>query len=84
MSELEPQKLDGLEEGIEKGWWKREMNGPVITFQYGPELKEGFGYVWLDVKSEQLEQIRSDLGLDPHPRFGYHLTIGRSPYSVQL
>ena len=70
----------GLEENIKNGWWEKNLDGPIITFQYEPELKEGVGYVWLDVQSKQLEQIRVDLGLDPHPRFGFHFTIGKSPF----
>jgi len=68
----------GEEENIDKGWWERNLDSKeVISFNYGPDLKAGSGYVWLDIDSQDLEKIRTKLGLDPHPPFGYHLTIGR-------
>ena len=72
----------GEEEGIEKGWWEYNLNGPVAEFRYSSKIRwndpEGnAGYVWLDVQSEDLEMVRMGLGLEKHPMFGFHLTIGR-------
>lgn len=35
------------------------------------------GYFWLDVKSEELETLRTDLNLPPRPSPPFHITIGK-------
>ena len=72
----------GHEEGIEEGWWERNENGPEIQFSYSNEMRwsepiEGVSYVWLDVQSDGLEKVRTDLGLCAKPPFDFHLTVGR-------
>ena len=68
----------GEEEGIDCGWWKSRMDGPMVEFSYSIEMREQETYVWLDVFSSELEEVRTDLGLsNTPPTFNFHLTLGR-------
>lgn len=53
-------------------------NNELVEFEYEPGVQDNKEYYWLKVKCKYLEKIRKEYGLSPHPRFGYHLTIGRS------
>ena len=67
----------GEEEGIKPGLWKRNLDGPQVSFFYTPDMKWDDNYVWLDVWGSDLEKIRTAVGLSETPPFGFHLTVGR-------
>ena len=54
-----------------------DYDGRVIEFQYEPPLKFQFPYFFLDVYSEEIGQIRRELGLPTfrYPFTKYHTTI---------
>lgn len=58
-----------------KEYWKFN-NGQIINFKYGDLVTNGVHW-WLEVQSEELEEMRKYLGLNPHPDFGFHITIGK-------
>jgi hypothetical protein len=58
---------------IEK--WKYN-DGQYIEFKYGDLVTNGIHW-WLEVQSDELEQMRLNLGLKPRPDFGFHITIGK-------
>lgn len=67
--------------------WKKH-HGKIVTFQYSPYIRQtdrnidGFNYFWfIDVWSEQLNNIREELGfpiLFDNKPITYHITIGRT------
>jgi hypothetical protein len=57
--------------------WKLKENS-LIEFEYEPGVKDNGEYYWLNVKCEALLDIRSAYGLVRNPRFGLHLTVGRT------
>jgi len=69
----------GEEDGILEGNWERDVTSlPEIKFYYSHgDLKQGLGYIWLDVHGSDLTKTRTDLGLSEKPHFGWHLTIGK-------
>lgn len=73
------------EEPLNKEPWGRYHN-KEIGFHYTPEEvqddigREEKGYVWLRIISEELAEIRRELGLSAKPyesKVGYHITLGR-------
>lgn len=50
----------------------------LIDFEYEPGVEDNGEYFWLKVKCDYLLEIRAKYGLKRYPRFGLHLTIGRS------
>jgi len=69
--------IRGEEEGIVPGLWERNLQGPTVSFEYEDVIRYENSYVWLDVRSRQLEDLREGLGLTKAPPFGYHLTLGK-------
>jgi len=67
----------GDEENIQPGLWQRNLDGPKAGFEYCVEPREQGKYVWLDVRSKDLEDLRERLGLSRRPPFEFHLTLGR-------
>ena len=57
--------------------WKMDDN-KIIEFDYEPGVEDNGEYYWLKVKCKYLEDLREKYGLSRIPRFGYHLTIGRT------
>lgn len=57
--------------------WKMNAN-ELIEFEYEPGVEDNGEYYWLKVKCPALLDIRSKYGLIRNPRFGLHLTIGRT------
>lgn len=55
--------------------WKYN-DGLDIKFNYGDLVTNGTHW-WLEVQSDELEEMRKNLGLQPHPDFGFHITIGK-------
>lgn len=62
------------QEPTNKAAWKKHA-GRVITFEYDPEFKMSDKYFWLPVKSNELSDIRVELGLEPLPYVPFHITI---------
>ncbi len=52
--------------------------GAPVWFEYENIIANDEKYYWLNVRCKRLEEIRVELGLEPHPwwRNSYHLTIG--------
>lgn len=51
--------------------------GKRVTFTYDPQVKGNDEYWWLQVRCEELLDIREELGLNRFPEFSLHLSIGR-------
>jgi hypothetical protein len=54
--------------------WKK-YQGQIITFEYSVELEQHWKFWTLPVRSKALENIRSELGLNPN--YNFHITFGR-------
>lgn len=54
-----------------------------INFEYEPGIKDNGEYYWLKVHCDELCAIRELFGLPREPRFGLHLTIGRTTENVK-
>lgn len=50
----------------------------MIEYEYEAGVKDNNEYYWLKVKCPFLEKLREEYGLVKEPKFGYHLTIGRT------
>lgn len=57
--------------------WRLDEN-KIIEFEYEGGVRDNGEYYWLNVKCKKLEDLRVAYGLSPQPRFGFHLTIGRT------
>jgi hypothetical protein len=55
--------------------WKK-YDGLCVPFKYSHLARGDDLYVWLDVESEQLLDIREELGLPRLPEYSLHVTIG--------
>jgi hypothetical protein len=50
----------------------------LITFNYSNTIRyDNDCHAWLDVWSDDLIQLRHDLGLPPKLKMSYHVTLGR-------
>src|ERR1700686_2711710 len=54
----------------------------MIEFEYDGGVLDNKEYYWLKVKCPYLSELRIKYGLTPEPRFGFHLTIGRTTENV--
>lgn len=56
----------------------RKYHGKRIEFEYSNIIRtdERASYYWLPVYCDELKKIRMELGLEPFPKFPYHITIG--------
>lgn len=54
----------------------------TINFEYEPGVSSNGEYYWLKVYCDELAAIRELFGLPREPRFGFHLTIGRTTADV--
>lgn len=63
------------EEPLNNKWMLHD--GKEIVVQYDPDLRTNGEHWWANVKSEQLLDIREELGLTRIGEFGLHMTIGR-------
>ena len=75
--------LKGAEPPNPQAWGKYE--GYEVQFHYTHLIRFDNGkHAWVDVYSEELSEIRLELGFDAKP--WYHLTIGRlvRPYEVNF
>lgn len=57
--------------------WKLD-EGKMVEFNYEAGVIDNNEYYWLKVTCPYLEDLREKYGLPRAPRFGYHLTIGRT------
>jgi hypothetical protein len=48
----------------------------IVTFNYGDLVTNG-NHWWLEVESPDLDALRGNLGLTPHPKSGFHITLGK-------
>ena len=66
----------GVEPPNPKKWGKYE--GEWINFTYTNRIYRATDiFLCVDAYSPRLEEIRVELGLQPQPNYGFHLTIGR-------
>lgn len=59
-----------------KQQWKKYQN-EIITFEYTNRVYRAHSFFCVDAYSSRLEEIRTELGLPPTPKTGFHITIGR-------
>ena len=57
--------------------WGLEAN-KIVEFEYDGGVLDNGEYYWLKAKCPYLSHLRERYGLTPEPRFGFHLTIGRT------
>jgi hypothetical protein len=57
--------------------WRLD-EGKVIEFEYEGGVIDNGEYYWLKVNCPYLGDLREKMGLRREPRFGFHLTIGRT------
>lgn len=50
----------------------------IIHFEYEPGVQNNKEYYWLKVHCDELGALREAYNLPRQPRFGFHLTIGRT------
>lgn len=55
----------------------------LIEFEYEPGVMDNGEYYWLRAKCPYLSALREKYGLSKDPRFGFHLTIGRTTENVR-
>lgn len=60
--------------------WGLDAN-KVIEFEYEGGIIDNNEYYWLKAKCPYLSELREKYGLSREPRFGFHLTIGRTTES---
>lgn len=57
-------------------WGKYE--GSSVPFSYLPtDIWWNGAYWWVNICSPRIEDLRTELGLDPQPKYGLHWTIGK-------
>ena len=61
---------------------KEIFNGREISITYDPTYirTNSKGHWWIKVYSNDIENIRRSMGLDPNPFYGLHLTIGNATH----
>jgi hypothetical protein len=57
--------------------WRLDEN-KLVEFEYEAGVKDNGEYYWLKVTCPYLEDLRSKYGLFKSPKFGFHLTVGRT------
>ena len=57
--------------------WRMD-EGKIIEFEYEAGVLDNKEYFWLKVNCPYLGDLRERMGLRREPRFGFHLTIGRT------
>lgn len=53
----------------------------IIEFEYEGGVMDNGEYYWLKAKCPYLSSLREKYGLRSEPKFGFHLTIGRTTAS---
>jgi hypothetical protein len=54
----------------------RFRDGETIEFTYDPAMLWSEKYVWMDVESKELVEVRRKMNLSDEPKYGFHLTVG--------
>ena len=57
--------------------WRLD-EGKLIEFEYEGGVIDNGEYFWLKVNCPYLGDLREKMGLRREPRFGFHLTVGRT------
>jgi hypothetical protein len=57
--------------------WRLDEN-KLIEFEYDGGVQDNGEYYWLKATCPYLSDLRIKYGLTKEPRFGFHLTIGRT------
>ncbi len=57
--------------------WGLDAN-KIVDFEYEGGVQSNGEYYWLKVTCPYLSELRVRYELPPYPRFGFHLTIGRT------
>lgn len=57
--------------------WGLDAN-KIIEFEYDGGVIDNGEYYWLKAKCPYLSTLREKYGLSKEPRFGFHLTVGRT------
>jgi hypothetical protein len=52
------------------------FNNKEIEFSYNPDVRTNGTHWWLNIECTDAENIRTIMGLDKTPYFGFHLSIG--------
>lgn len=52
----------------------------IVQFEYESGVKDNGEYYWLKAHCDELAGLREAYGLPRQPKFGFHLTIGRTTY----
>lgn len=60
--------------------WGMDAN-KIVEFEYDGGVIDNGEYYWLKAKCPSLSDLREKYGLPREPRFGFHLTIGRTTES---
>jgi hypothetical protein len=58
------------------------FNGKEIAVNFDPSLIRASktGHWWINADSDDARNIRSVIGLNPEPYFGFHITIGQATH----
>lgn len=56
---------------------KNNLYSPTLEFTLGTLRHNKQGYYWYEVRSLELEEFRTKLGLSPRPTPPFHLTLGK-------
>lgn len=57
--------------------WGIDAN-KIVEFEYDGGVIDNGEYYWLKARCPALSELREKYGLPKEPRFGFHLTIGRT------
>lgn len=57
--------------------WGLDSN-KIVDFEYVGGVQDNKEYYWLKALCPYLSELRIKYGLDKEPKFGFHLTIGRT------
>jgi hypothetical protein len=64
-------------EKVDLKLWGLDAN-KLIEFEYEGGVLDNGEYYWLKAKCDYLSDLREKYGLARDPKFGFHLTIGRT------
>jgi hypothetical protein len=53
-------------------------NNKIVDFEYDGGVQDNGEYYWLKARCPYLSELRLKYGLSSEPRFGFHLTVGRT------
>ncbi len=61
---------------------KKIFDNKPLKFYHGIEPRSNGDHWWLRAYSQEAEEIRTMLGLERHPFFTFHVTIGRAAENI--